>query len=40
MRAALPAFDGSANAGKRTQRRLSEVEEILEILVWLGQVVG
>jgi hypothetical protein len=30
-----PAF-----AGKRTQKRLVEVEEILEMLVDLGQVVG
>ncbi len=30
----------SAFAGKRTQRRLSKVEEILEMLVSLGQVVG
>ncbi len=48
VRAALAAFDGpadlpavaSAFAGKRTQKRLSEVEEILEMLVSLGQVVG
>jgi len=48
VRAALAAFHGpadlpavaSAFAGKRTQKRLSEVEEILEMLVSLGQVVG
>ncbi len=48
VRAALAAFDGpadlpavaSAFAGKRTQKRLGEVEEILEMLVSLGQVVG
>ncbi|MBK8932516.1 MAG: hypothetical protein IPM76_09425 [Chloroflexi bacterium] len=35
----LPAV-ASAFAGKRTQKRLGEVEEILEMLVSLGQVVG
>ncbi len=48
VRAALAALAGpadlpavaSAFAGKRTQKRLGEVEEILEMLVSLGQVVG
>jgi hypothetical protein len=47
MRTVLAAIDGpaelstvaSAFAGKRTAKRLGEIEEILDMLVMLGQAV-
>jgi len=47
VRAALAAMDGPADLptvaaafkGKRTQKRLGEIEEILDMLVMLGQAV-
>lgn len=34
------AYQILKEAGKRTQKRLAEVEEILEMLVVMGQAVG